>query len=109
MNTDLKNNVKKDETPKIKAVTFKKGMLPEDLHLALGQLRIWAQGNGAKSAFEKVFTLSDLKILVQAFQNESVDIKGKKKSVFVVSSYNSLDYQRSMNNTQSFQFGFSSR
>ncbi|CAG8833420.1 27031_t:CDS:2, partial [Racocetra persica] len=35
MNMDLKNNVKKDETPKIKAITFKKEMLPEDLHLAL--------------------------------------------------------------------------
>ncbi|CAG8803128.1 12992_t:CDS:2, partial [Cetraspora pellucida] len=35
MNTDLKNNVKKDKTPKIKAITFKKRMLPKDHHLAL--------------------------------------------------------------------------
>ncbi|CAG8851663.1 33571_t:CDS:1, partial [Gigaspora margarita] len=41
-------------------------------------LRIWAQDNRANSAFEKAFLLSDLKILVQAFQNEPVKIKEKK-------------------------------
>ncbi|CAG8623164.1 19553_t:CDS:2, partial [Gigaspora margarita] len=64
MNIDLKNDTKKDAKPKTKLVTFKKEMLPENLDLALGQLKIWAQNNEAKSAFEKVFTLSDLKILI---------------------------------------------
>ncbi|CAG8459113.1 2845_t:CDS:2 [Gigaspora margarita] len=76
MNADLKSNAKKDEKSKIKLVTFKKGMLPEDLDLALCQLKIWARDNGAKSAFEKAFTISDLKILVQAFQSEPVKIAG---------------------------------
>ncbi|CAG8812707.1 1355_t:CDS:1, partial [Gigaspora margarita] len=67
MNADLKNNTKKDAKPKTKLVTFKKKMLPENLDLALGQLKIWAQNNGAKSAFKKAFTLFDLKILIQAF------------------------------------------
>ncbi|CAG8694755.1 17176_t:CDS:1, partial [Dentiscutata erythropus] len=64
INTDLKSNAKKDGIQKIKIVIFKKEMLPKDLHLVLGQLRIWAQDNGAKSAFEKAFSLSNLKILV---------------------------------------------
>ena len=80
MNADLKNDAKKDAKPKMKLVTFKKEMLPENLDLVLGQLKIWAQNNGAKSAFEKAFTLSDLKILIQAFQNKPVKVKEKKKS-----------------------------
>ncbi|CAG8855713.1 103_t:CDS:1, partial [Gigaspora margarita] len=47
-------------------------MLSENHDLALGQLKIWAQNNGAKSAFEKAFILSDLKILIQVFQNKPV-------------------------------------
>ncbi|CAG8808740.1 14973_t:CDS:2, partial [Racocetra persica] len=70
MNADLKSDAKKDEKSKIKLVTFKKGMLPEDLDLALCQLKIWTRDNRAKSVFEKVFMISDLKILVQAFQSE---------------------------------------
>ncbi|CAG8663040.1 12211_t:CDS:2, partial [Racocetra persica] len=35
MGIDLKNNAKKDDQPKTKLVTFKKGMLPENLELAL--------------------------------------------------------------------------
>ncbi|CAG8835746.1 6292_t:CDS:2, partial [Racocetra persica] len=35
MSVDLKNNAKKDDQPKMKLVTFKKGMLPENLKLAL--------------------------------------------------------------------------
>ncbi|CAG8705071.1 12909_t:CDS:2 [Gigaspora margarita] len=49
-----------------------------NLGLALGQLKIWAQNNRAKSVFEKVFTLSDLKILIQAFQNKPVKVKEKR-------------------------------
>ncbi|CAG8831460.1 14514_t:CDS:1, partial [Gigaspora margarita] len=64
MNIDLKNDTKKDTKPKMKLVTFKKEMLPENLDLALSQLKIWSQNNEAKSAFEKAFTLSDLKILI---------------------------------------------
>ncbi|CAG8657496.1 33807_t:CDS:2, partial [Racocetra persica] len=78
MGVDLKNNAKKDDQPKMKLVIFTKGMLPENLKLALGQLKIWARDNGAKSAFEKAFTLSDLTILVQAFQNKLLKIKEKK-------------------------------
>ncbi|CAG8769870.1 34538_t:CDS:2, partial [Racocetra persica] len=75
---DLKNNAKKDDQPKMKLVTFKKGMLPENLELVLGQLKIWARDNSAKSVFKKTFTLSDLTILVQAFQNKPLKIKEKK-------------------------------
>ena len=91
MGVDLKNNAKKDDQPKTKLVTFKKGMLPENLELALGQLKIWARDNGAKSAFEKAFTLSDLTILVQAFQNKPLKIKEKKKSVLIDLLFNHLN------------------
>ncbi|CAG8806588.1 31182_t:CDS:2, partial [Gigaspora margarita] len=50
--------------------TFKKDMLLEDPSLALAQLKIWAHGDGAKNVFEKAFTLSELKTLVQAFQTK---------------------------------------
>ncbi|CAG8807035.1 31141_t:CDS:1, partial [Gigaspora margarita] len=53
-------------------------MLLEDPSLALSQFKIWAHGDGAKSAFEKAFTLSELKTLVQAFQTQP-EIKGKKR------------------------------
>ncbi|CAG8818849.1 7326_t:CDS:2, partial [Dentiscutata erythropus] len=53
MNADLKSDAKKDEKSKIKLVTFKKGMLPEDLDLALCQLKIWARDNRAKSRASK--------------------------------------------------------
>ncbi|CAG8828763.1 46162_t:CDS:2, partial [Gigaspora margarita] len=43
INIDLKNDAKKDAKPKMKLVTFKKEMLPENLDLALGQLKIWAK------------------------------------------------------------------
>ncbi|CAG8636940.1 15848_t:CDS:10, partial [Dentiscutata erythropus] len=42
MGVNLKNNAKKDDQPKTKLVIFKKRMLPENLELALGQLKIWA-------------------------------------------------------------------
>ena len=77
MNADLKNITKKNN-PKTKFFTFKKDMLPGDLGLALAQLKIWAHCDGAKSAFEKAFTLSDLKTIVQAFQNKLLEIKAKK-------------------------------
>ncbi|CAG8631690.1 7289_t:CDS:2 [Gigaspora margarita] len=91
MNIDLKNDTKKDANPKTKLVIFKKEMLPENLDLALGQLKIWAQNNGAKSAFEKAFTLSDLKILIQAFQNKPVKVKEKKKSALIDLLFNHLN------------------
>ncbi|CAG8532417.1 12719_t:CDS:2 [Cetraspora pellucida] len=81
INADLKSDAKKDKKSKIKLVTFKKKMLSEDLDLALCQLKIWAQYNRAKSVFEKAFMISDLKILVQAFQSKPVKIKEKKKQI----------------------------
>ncbi|CAG8855754.1 41963_t:CDS:2, partial [Gigaspora margarita] len=80
MNIDLKNDTKKDAKPKMKLVTFKKEMLPENLDLAL-----------AKSAFEKAFTLSDLKILIQVFQNKPVKVKEKKKSALIDLLFNHLN------------------
>ncbi|CAG8772885.1 5911_t:CDS:1, partial [Racocetra persica] len=53
MNSDLKNDTTKENKLKIKSIIFKKEMLPEDLDLALCQLKIWARDNEAKSAFEK--------------------------------------------------------
>ncbi|CAG8514605.1 5274_t:CDS:1 [Ambispora leptoticha] len=80
MNADKKNSMKKKNKSKIK---IKKGMLPKDLDLALDQLKIWTRGDGTKDTFEKVFTLAELKALIQAFQTESIELKGRKKSVFV--------------------------
>lgn len=97
MNADLKKNATEEDKPKKKCVTFKKGMLPEDLDLALCQLKIWARDNGAKSAFEKAFTLPDLKTLIQAFQNEPVKIKGKKKSVLIDLLFNHLQNSSEFN------------
>ncbi|CAG8780053.1 21125_t:CDS:2, partial [Racocetra persica] len=71
--------------------TMGKEMLLENLELALGQLKIWARDNGAKSVFEKAFTLSDLTILVQAFQNKPLKIKEKKKSVPIDLLFNHLN------------------
>ncbi|CAG8809440.1 46357_t:CDS:1, partial [Gigaspora margarita] len=89
MNADLKNITKKNN-PKTKSFVFKKDMLLEDLSLALAQLKIWAHGDGAKNAFEKAFTLSELKILVQAFQAKPLELKGKKKSGYVDLLFNNL-------------------
>src|SRR4051812_15077721 len=80
MNADQKNSTKKKNESKIK---IKKGMLPDDLSLALDQLKVWARGDGTKETFEKVFTLAELKALIQAFQTDTVELKGRKKSVFV--------------------------
>ncbi|CAG8828012.1 10626_t:CDS:2, partial [Gigaspora margarita] len=91
MNIDLKNDAKKDTKPKMKLITFKKEMLPENLDIALDELKIWAQNNGDKSAFEKAFTLSDLKILIQAFQNKPVKVKEKKKSALIDLLFNYLN------------------
>ncbi|CAG8799034.1 19342_t:CDS:2 [Gigaspora margarita] len=77
INADLKNITKKNN-PKAKSFVFKKDMLPEDPSLALAQLKIWVHGDGAKNAFEKAFTLSELKILVQVFQVKPLELKGKK-------------------------------
>ncbi|CAG8635904.1 4099_t:CDS:2, partial [Ambispora leptoticha] len=62
MNADRKNSMKKKNESKIK---IKKGMLPKDLDLVLDQLKVWAHGNGTKDAFEKTFTLAELKALIQ--------------------------------------------
>ncbi|CAG8813175.1 8263_t:CDS:2, partial [Racocetra persica] len=97
MNSDLKNDATKENKLKIKSIIFKKEMLPEDLDLALCQLKIWARDNKAKSTFEKAFTLSDLKILVQAFQNEPVKMKGKKKSVLLDLLFNHLQSSSEFN------------
>ncbi|CAG8663837.1 35555_t:CDS:2 [Gigaspora margarita] len=77
INTDLKNITKKNNS-KTKFFTFKKDMLLEDPSFTLSQLKIWAHGDRTKSAFEKAFMLSELKILVQVFQTQP-EIKGKKK------------------------------
>ncbi|CAG8634317.1 26928_t:CDS:2, partial [Racocetra persica] len=94
---DLKNDATKENKLKIKSIIFKKEMLPEDLDLALCLLKIWTRDNEAKSAFEKVFTLSDLKILVQAFQNEPVKMKEKKKSVLLDLLFNHLQSSSEFN------------
>ncbi|CAG8709044.1 19451_t:CDS:2, partial [Dentiscutata erythropus] len=95
MNADLKNNTKQNVKPKMKLVTFKKEMLPDNLDLALGQLKIWAQNNVAKSVFEKTFTISNLKILIQAFQDKPVKIKEKKKSALIDLLFNYLNNAQS--------------
>ncbi|CAG8734769.1 11826_t:CDS:1, partial [Acaulospora morrowiae] len=79
MNVDQKNITKKKNESKIK---IKKGILPDDLGLALDQLKVWAHDNGIKETFEKVFTLVELKALIQTFQTDTVELKGRKKSVF---------------------------
>ncbi|CAG8723954.1 9070_t:CDS:10, partial [Dentiscutata erythropus] len=57
--------MRQKNNPKVKFSTFKKEMLPKDLNFALDQLKIWAHDDRAKSAFEKAFTLSNLKTIVQ--------------------------------------------
>jgi hypothetical protein len=68
------------EIPKTKTLVIKKSMLPTDLNLALNQLRVWAAQAGSENAFEKAFTLTELKDLVQCFREGDEKIKGRKKT-----------------------------
>ncbi|CAG8785043.1 3380_t:CDS:2, partial [Acaulospora morrowiae] len=60
-------------------------LLGDHIHLSeevetLDQLKVWARDDGAKETFEKAFTLVELKALIQAFQTDTVELKGRKKS-----------------------------
>jgi hypothetical protein len=78
MKADMKTT---EDIAKEKKARFKKDMLPDDLLLALDQLRLWSKVKDAQAAFEEAFTVNDLKSLVQAFCVDGKKAKGKKKKL----------------------------